>query len=389
MFVFCFVVGVQAQENAAEDPIQTQDPIRLFITGNIHDKTAAVQQVSQTPESADTLSLMAIDYVLDYVPTLGADSDFLQLAQAAVAALGTPPAEQTVPRLNTLFRIFSDDTLRTAVLEKLSYYTQTKPAQTAGSVAIVNAFLTESLKPNATVGEAHLAAIRLLETAKSQSSFSVLFSYVLRGPNAQLSSAARDALNVLLPDGMQNIVRILTVNPSSEKLEIFNLVCENPQLSDAFKAETATNALEKTIYNTEDISWVDQELIRLHLEALGVLSELSWTKAAAAVMQLFNLCQKEYESGLLSDTQFSSVIEQTASLAADQASPVLISYLNALNKETEETGLCSEPVVLAVITALGELGDKAAFDYLLYVTYLDYPEPVIQAARNALAGLKW
>ena len=226
MFVFCFVLGVQAQENAAEDPIQTQDPIRLFITGNIHDKTAAVQQVSQTPESADTLSLMAIDYVLDYVPTLGADSDFLQLAQAAVAALGTPPAEQTVPRLNTLFRIFSDDTLRTAVLEKLSYYTQTKPAQTAGSVAIVNAFLTESLKPNATVGEAHLAAIRLLETAKSQSSFSVLFSYVLRGPNAQLSSAARDALNVLLPDGMQNIVRILTVNPSSEKLEIFNLVCK-------------------------------------------------------------------------------------------------------------------------------------------------------------------
>ena len=45
--------------------------------------------------------------------------------------------------------------------------------------------------------------------------------------------------------------------------------------------------------------------------------------------------------------------------------------------------------MLSLINSLGEMGDKAAFDSLLYATYLDYPEEVIAAAKNALAKLKW
>ena len=48
-----------------------------------------------------------------------------------------------------------------------------------------------------------------------------------------------------------------------------------------------------------------------------------------------------------------------------------------------------EEVLLAVIESLGALGDKAAFDNLLYVTYLPYSETITTAARTALAGLKW
>jgi len=35
------------------------------------------------------------------------------------------------------------------------------------------------------------------------------------------------------------------------------------------------------------------------------------------------------------------------------------------------------------------LGDKMAFDNLLYVTYLPYSEQITSAASIALAGLKW
>ncbi len=388
---------IQAQEiQSVENPVTenslpvTNDPLRLFITGNIYDKTTAVSNPFVTPDAESSmLPLMAVDYVIEYVPILGTDLDFLKLTYAAVNTMGTPPGKQAVPRLNKLFRLFSDDALRTAILEKLSYYVEHEPQETGASITLANAFLTESLKPSVTVGQAQLAAIKMLGKAGSQSSFSILFSYILRGQNAQLSTAAEQSLNTLLPNGMQNIIRILAVNPSSEKIQILKLINKNAELTDTFKAEVATKALEKTIYNTEDISWVDQELIQLHLEALQMLSNLSWTKAAEAVMQLFLLARKEYESGCLSEKQFVSVIEQTAQLAADQAAPVLTAYLNALNKETEEKGLRSESVVLAVINALGALGDKTAFDYLLYVTYLSYPETVIEAARSALAGLKW
>ena len=45
--------------------------------------------------------------------------------------------------------------------------------------------------------------------------------------------------------------------------------------------------------------------------------------------------------------------------------------------------------MLSVITALRKLGDKTAFDYLLYVEYLNYSETVKQASRNAIEELKW
>jgi hypothetical protein len=38
---------------------------------------------------------------------------------------------------------------------------------------------------------------------------------------------------------------------------------------------------------------------------------------------------------------------------------------------------------------LGELGDKAAFDYLLQIGYLQYTEPVKRAAKEALLKLRW
>ena len=49
----------------------------------------------------------------------------------------------------------------------------------------------------------------------------------------------------------------------------------------------------------------------------------------------------------------------------------------------------SETIALALIGALGRIGNKSSFDTLLYVTYVNYPEPVIAAARDALARLKW
>ena len=55
----------------------------------------------------------------------------------------------------------------------------------------------------------------------------------------------------------------------------------------------------------------------------------------------------------------------------------------------EQNRAPSQAVVLSVINALGGLGDKTAFDGLLYVTYLNYPEDIVKAAKTALTKLKW
>ena len=46
-------------------------------------------------------------------------------------------------------------------------------------------------------------------------------------------------------------------------------------------------------------------------------------------------------------------------------------------------------IVSALIQSLGALGDKSAFDCLLYTTYLNYPENIVAQARSALSSLKW
>ena len=83
------------------------------------------------------------------------------------------------------------------------------------------------------------------------------------------------------------------------------------------------------------------------------------------------------------------MITNIASVASEETGQVLSAYLDLLNKRAEENNAPVEVVVLSVINSLGDLGDKAAFDYQLSVTYLNYPEEVTAAARTALAKLKW
>ena len=64
-------------------------------------------------------------------------------------------------------------------------------------------------------------------------------------------------------------------------------------------------------------------------------------------------------------------------------------FLEEMNEMTENEREVSPAIVIAVINTLGAIGDKTAFDSLLAVTYIDYPEAILSAARNALAGLKW
>ena len=98
---------------------------------------------------------------------------------------------------------------------------------------------------------------------------------------------------------------------------------------------------------------------------------------------------KDFILSDISDEDFAMAIADIAKVASSETSVVLSQYLDFLNKKMENREPPVQTVILAVINALGGLGDKTAFDYLLYVTYLDYPEEVIAAAKNALSKLKW
>ena len=130
-------------------------------------------------------------------------------------------------------------------------------------------------------------------------------------------------------------------------------------------------------------------VIELQLSSLEVIANAQWTRASKLVVRFFAVARTEYERGIMDEMQFVGAITHVAALSSPDIVSTLTSYLSDLNGKAAENSFPAKPVVLAVISALGDLGDKAAFDTLLYVTYLSYPEEVVRAAREALARLKW
>jgi hypothetical protein len=77
-------------------------------------------------------------------------------------------------------------------------------------------------------------------------------------------------------------------------------------------------------------------------------------------------------------------------LATSETGKALSDYLAVLNKKTEKTGLFDEEIMLHLISALAQLGEKTAFDNLLYVILHEgYPDSIISASKEALAKLNW
>jgi hypothetical protein len=67
----------------------------------------------------------------------------------------------------------------------------------------------------------------------------------------------------------------------------------------------------------------------------------------------------------------------------------LTQYLVLVNSYTEKNKGFDERIVMAIVANLGALGDKVAFDDLMYTQYLSYSPSVKKAARSALDKLKW
>jgi len=58
-----------------------------------------------------------------------------------------------------------------------------------------------------------------------------------------------------------------------------------------------------------------------------------------------------------------------------------------VNSATEQNKGYDEETVLALIRNLKKLGDRVAFDDLIYVQYLAYSDSVRRAAREAVESL--
>lgn len=364
---------------------------RNFVKGNIIDKTEAVKAASEV-EIVD-LAKAAIEFSLNYKEILGDDSDLSALAISGITALPVEYIENSnmteknliSEKLIGLYSVFEDENVKIAVLNKISSF----KFSVENFIPLLNDFVK-----NSSVNEENVvllkSVVNTLGSIGNNQSFIIMLGALSEKKWEPLFENLEKSLCMLAEPLEKEILDILRRGNVKDCRRLFDLIVKKSENSQIFKAEIAENVLLRTIYIYENSNSTGEDLISLQLECFDFLKKLKWTRASNTIVSYLKTARSEYDQKLLEEDKFCEIITGVSDVAPIGAIQPLATYLIFLNSKMEEKSSdVSENLVLAIIKSLGAIGDKNAFDALLGVTYFEYSDSVIAAARDALAKLKW
>lgn len=390
----CVFLTVSAISFAEEPPAEYVD----FVMGSVQDKTIILQDISEKYSFADesspavfkTMPLEAVTFVVTAVQNVGVQQSLIDLALVAVP-LYPVQNQGDIALLWSLFKQVPSKELYVKIFDKLLELPENSKLLYNYSEDMC-AFVLEDINSGLANKEASLLATETMGRINKSTSFKNLFNLYLANTDEDLNTVIEAALLKTLPVS-ETVALSLMENTSvsvREKLSFFYLVQSSPEISDIFKSDLAEKLLSIATINVGDSEEERAELIELQFATLHRLSSSLWVKAMDTVVDFFPIARSEYEQGLISAEQFVDVLYCLQNFATNGSVAVLNGYLKDLNSAAStDMSSVDENVVMAVITGLGALGSKEAFDNLLYVTYLPYSEKVRTAARDAMAMLQW
>ncbi|WP_461247308.1 HEAT repeat domain-containing protein [Treponema sp. R6D11] len=217
------------------------------------------------------------------------------------------------------------------------------------------------------------------------SSYPALFSVLYAGYPEVITSEAQGALEVIPGNLQQFLVNVIMNNPPEEKFAAFTMGVNSDRLTVSQRGQLAELALEQGLASTDN----NIDLTAMRYSSILLLTRLRWTRANALAIRHYYRVQTDYLQNSLQKERFIEAITCLGAVGNSDAALVLCLQLGLINARTESTGAYDSEITLAIVQALGKIGYNAAFDHLLNVSYLSYPEEIQAAAREAVARLKW
>ena len=375
---------------AQEAPPQLLDSQRAFARGDLSAKLEAVESASRSGGSAmGPLYSQAIDFSLANAELLKDDPVFYRLVAAAVREVGSSENVQSASALWRIFTAFRDTGIRVAALKSLSALGK-GDGQTVDNL---NQFLANQNKLQRSGVEVDLdtvyACVEALGVLADGSSYGPLFTAMTSSYPDRVSLRAAESLHLLKGDYKRFLVDAIRRNPPQEKLVAYRAGMANDAFSVAERGELSETALGVALSLLNAGSADASVLAELRYAAVLELTELRWVRSAADAVKHFYIVQTDYGNGSATKERFIESIVLLGSVSSSESAQALSLQLGLINADMERSSAFDREILLAVIDALGSLGDKVAFDYLLYIGYLDYPEDIKAAAREALNRLTW
>lgn len=365
---------------------------RNFAIASIEVKIQILQDAASNPNVKELGPLfhLAIDFVLDNISIVDTDARFNQLGALAVEQIGSI---SYAPARASVLRLFLEDTdtdIRTRSVTALGEI----GAGDAEVIANLTSFLDRqnSLFASGTIGP-DITVIpslaKVLGKLGDPASFGVLFTAMNLGYSAQISEVAKGALAAIKGDLRQMITDLIRASPPAEKKLALSMALESTRLSPQEKAQVAEFALDVGLHAPAADSASKEPLRQLRYQAAGALGAFAWPKATGLLIENLDMAIMEVDRGLSDRSRLLEAVAALGSMATHEAAVRLTQYMMAMNSYTEKGKGYDEQVVGAVVDNLGKLGDKVAFDDLMYAQYLDYSNTIKKAARAAINKLKW
>jgi len=229
------------------------------------------------------------------------------------------------------------------------------------------------------------ACISALMDLGDSSSYPALFSVLYAGYPEVIASEAQGALEVIPGNLYQFLVNVIFYNSPEEKFTAFRMGAESDRLNVSQRGQLAELALEQGLNADDD----NIDLTIMRYSAVLLLTQLRWTRANSLAIRHYYRVQADYLHNLAPKERYIEAIDCLGAVGNSDASSILGLQLGLINVKTERTGSFDADITMAVVQALGNIGFNAAFDQLLYVGNLSYPEEIQAAAREAVARLKW
>jgi len=365
---------------------------RNFIRANMATKIDIVKEAGLDPLMQERLGSY-YEYVMSFslqnADILRDDPDLIQLTIIAVKGVGESIHLPAVQSLWRVFMAFRDIDTRVAVLHSLSIVGKGD----SWVIDNLNQFLTNQnnlyrsgMDPDFTLLSALIESLGVLGDG---SSFPVLFSTMITEYPEEISQLASEALTQIRGDYKKYLIDVMQKNPPVEKLAAFRAGLANSAFSPADLGELGENglaiSLETEAANEEELAAIQD----LRYAAVRLLTQQRWTRATPLVIKHFYQVQSDYAEGKAGKEQFLEAVECMGAMGSSDAAQALSLQLGLINSQMERSGTYDQELLLSLIQALGEIGDKIAFDYLLYIGYLPYPDQIQAAAREAMNKLKW
>lgn len=387
---FALSVPCFSQSDAADkDGILLSSYRRNFARASISVKLDLIKTASESKDIT-MLNLFrdALKFVSDSYEVLGNDIQLFEIGGITVEWLGSQKDKLSKEEIKLLFINVQDEGLKISCIKALSELVE--PDNDKKFIFYLNNLYENTLKASLADKPVKIellsAYAETLGKFGDKSSFPVLMKTLIYPANSELVFAVRNALNNIHIDYFEEINAKIEDGDILYIYTLFSSAKDNPKLETAELGKIAEASFNAAIVLTDKNAGIANELKE---ESLKILAKLKWQKASESVVKYFYKVRADYKNGKTSSEELIKVINCMGKLGSVQCAQVIAIFLGSLNSETELKKTYEEPLVLSTISAAGELGNKIAFDYLIYTEYLNYSPEVKKAARDAAARLKW